>query len=88
MDGANKYAYLYEDISAYMLVVDCFLYLGLFLWLDQILPNEYGIKKKPFFFVTDILQYFGSNSLLIIKFIIYLTIFIYFSLVIEENRPV
>lgn len=31
------------------LVIDVFLYFGLFYWLDQILPDTYGIAKHPCF---------------------------------------
>lgn len=34
-----------------MLVVDVFVYLILYFYLDEVLPNEYGISKSPLFFV-------------------------------------
>lgn len=66
-----------------MLILDIFLYLALFLWLDQILPNEYGIKKKPYFFITDLLKYLGCKLKSLFNYY-FLSIILK---VMEENRP-
>jgi hypothetical protein len=34
------------------LVLDFFLYLGLALWFDNILPNEHGVRRPWYYFVT------------------------------------
>lgn len=37
------------DYAIWMLVADIFIYFLLYLYLDQIMPNEYGISKHPLF---------------------------------------
>lgn len=32
-----------------MLIVDVLFYLLLYFYLDEVIPNEYGISKNPFF---------------------------------------
>ena len=37
-----------------MLAIDVVLYLVLYLYLDQVVPNEYGLRKHPLFFVRHL----------------------------------
>lgn len=36
-----------------MLIADVFIYFILYIYMDLVLPNEYGIKKHPLFFIKD-----------------------------------
>ncbi len=40
------------DAAIMMLIFDFFFYFVLYLYLDQVMPNEYGIRKHPFFFLN------------------------------------
>ncbi|EAR89872.2 ABC transporter family protein (macronuclear) [Tetrahymena thermophila SB210] len=42
----NQYNY---KIASFMLFVDIFVYILLYFYLEEIIPNEYGIKRSPFF---------------------------------------
>ena len=39
-----------------LLIIDTVLYIVLYFYLDQIIPNEYGVAKSPFFFITDLFK--------------------------------
>lgn len=47
----NSVINLNQNIIVSMLVLDVFLYFLLFIYLDQVVPNEFGIKKHPLFFI-------------------------------------
>lgn len=47
-----------------MLAVDIFLFSILYLYLDQVLPNEYGTNKHPFFFLGVKGDYSQNTSLI------------------------
>ncbi|KAL4495193.1 hypothetical protein ABPG72_007300 [Tetrahymena utriculariae] len=42
----NQYNY---KIASFMLFVDVFVYILLYFYLEEIIPNEYGLKRSPFF---------------------------------------
>lgn len=43
------YVSLNDGFAWFMLVLDILIWFGLFMWLDQILPDTYGIAKHPCF---------------------------------------
>lgn len=45
-----------------MLFLDSIIYLIIYFYLDQVLPNEYGINKNPFFFITCLFKKKRKNS--------------------------
>lgn len=49
-DSANIYTFSISDYYM-MLAIDFFAYLLLYVYLDQVLPNEYGTNKHPLFFL-------------------------------------
>jgi len=52
MKGANlepKQVYLNDGAAWAFLVLDVVIWLGLFLWMDQVIPDTYGIAKHPCF---------------------------------------
>lgn len=44
--------YIGKDEAMYMLAFDTFFYFILYLYFDQVLPNEYGTHKSPLFFLN------------------------------------
>ncbi|KAL4460035.1 hypothetical protein ABPG74_003561 [Tetrahymena malaccensis] len=38
-----------KNVATYMLIFDVFFYLFLYFYLDEVIPNEYGISRSPFF---------------------------------------
>lgn len=37
--------------AALQLAIEAVVYFVLYFYLDQVFPNEYGVAKKPFFFI-------------------------------------
>ena len=53
---------LNSTVAWIMLVVDVFLFFGLFMWTDQVLPDTYGISKHPCFCLRKSKRTYVQNA--------------------------
>jgi hypothetical protein len=44
----------------WILIFDCFFYLVLYYYFENVFPNEYGVKKHPCFFLISLKNSFAD----------------------------
>lgn len=54
--------YFTPNDAIVLLIIDTFFYIVLYFYLDEIIPNEYGVSKHPLFFIKDLFKSKRSRS--------------------------